>query len=311
MARRSLATVPALLWALTGAAPALEAQPGPASRSFVDGNALYAQQRYREAVVAYRAALAADPSLGEAHFFLGNALDNLFQPTHRGQPANDRFLEDARTHYVTAAALLVGADQGVLLKRTLQFLAALYGRDKLNLPDEAEAVVRQLIALDPDDTSSYFAMVRINEDAGRLADAEAVLLEIQGVAPERAEVWVLTAQFFDRHGRFDEAMAALARLTRLQPADPHSFYQLAVAYEEKVRKDASLRPAQQADYLRAGVEAVDQALSLRPEYFEALVYKNLLLRQQARLAADPGAQRLLLEEADRLHQQAMLVRRRP
>jgi tetratricopeptide (TPR) repeat protein len=288
----------------------MDAQAAETDRLFATANALYAEQRYAEAADVYRAVLSADPSRGEAHFFLANALDSLFVPAHRGQPANDRLLEDARTHYTTAATLLVGPQEAVLLKRTLQFLAALYGRDKLNRPDEAEAVVRQLLALDPSDISSYFGLVKIHEEAGRFADAEAVLVQAQAAAPEQAAVWSLTAQFFNRQDRFDAAMAAFARLTRLDPADPQPFYQMAVFYEEKVRKDFRLGSAQQARYLTAGMEAVDQALALRPEYFEALVYKNLLLRQQARFAPDPQAQRLMLEEADRLQQQAIALRDR-
>jgi tetratricopeptide (TPR) repeat protein len=306
MTRRSLAALAALSCVLAGLRPTLQAQAGAGARLFVDGNALYAAQRYAEAVTAYRAALAAEPSLGEAHFFLANALDNQFVPARRGQPANDQLLEDAREHYTRAAALLAGSEHGVIHKRSLQFLAALYGRDKLNRPEEAEAVIRQLIALDPGDTGSFFALAKILEDAGRSADAETVLLQAQAAAPNRADVWSQTAQFYNRSDRFDEAMAAMARVAELNPVDPQPFYQLAVFYEEKVRK----APARQTGYLRAATEAVDRALALRPEYFEALVYKNLILRQQARFAGDPQAQRMLLEEADRLQQQALQVRNR-
>ena len=159
-----------------------------------------------------------------------------------------------------------------------------------------------------DDIRSYFRLARIHEDAGRLADAEAVFLQAQTAAPGQPAVWSQTARFFDRQGRFDEAMAAYARLTRLDPDDPRPFYQMAVFYEEKVRKDASLSSTQRADYLTAGVEAVDQALALRPDGLEALVYKNLLLRQQARFETDPARQRTLGDEAERLQRQAMKFR---
>ena len=39
-------------------------------------------------------------------------------------------------------------------------MAALYAKDKLNQPDEAEPVVKQLIAMEPNDTGSYFALVQ-------------------------------------------------------------------------------------------------------------------------------------------------------
>ena len=309
MTGRCLSTT-AILWALTGTATAVVAQPTAGGRLFATGNALYADQRFADAAEAYRAALDADPSLAEAHYYLANSLDNLYSPGRRGQPANDRLLEDAREHYQTAANLLVRHDQARLLKSSLQFLAALYQRDKLNRPDDAEPVVRRLLDLDPTDSGSYAALAKIYEDAGRLADAEAVLLQAQTALPDRREVWMQTAQFLDRHDRFDEAMAALARVTLLTPADPQPFYQLAVFYEERVRKDQSLGPAEQTTYLAAGMDAVDQALALRPEYFEALTYKNLLLRHQARFVTDPQAQRSMLDEADRLQRQALESRDR-
>ncbi len=303
-------TTTAVLWALAWMPPSVAAQSIAGARLFATGQALYADQRFAEAAGAFRAALDAGATPAEAHYYLANSLDNQFRPGRRGQPENDRLLEDAREHYQAAATFLVRPDQVPLLKTCLQFLAALYQRDKLNRPDDAEPVVRRLLELDTTDARSYLALVRLYEDAGRLVDAEAVLLQAQTALPDRREVWTGTAQFLSRHDRFDEAMAALTRLTQITPADPQPFYQLAVFYEEKVRKDASLERARQATYLAAGHEAVDQALALRPEYFEALVYKNLLLRQEARIAADPQAQRSMLDEADRLQRQAIAVRNR-
>ncbi|MEO7791578.1 MAG: tetratricopeptide repeat protein [Vicinamibacterales bacterium] len=289
-------------------APGLTAAQSRAAVGMAEANALFAAQRYAEAATAYEAVLIADPSLSEAHFFLANALDNQYRPANPGLAQNDHFLEAAHQHYLSAAALLTRPDQAVLLKRTLQFLAALYGRDKLNRPGDAEPVVRQLMALDPGDMSSYFGLVKLYEDAGRTADAEAVLQQARMAAPDRSEVWTQSAQFFNRQDRFDEAMEALEQVGRLEPSNPQASYQLAVYYEEKVRKDFRLPRAQQTVYVAKGLEAVDRALSLRPDYFEALTYKNLILRQQARFEADPGAQRALIDEADRLQRQALDVR---
>jgi len=81
-----------------------------------------------------------------------------------------------------------------------------------------------------------------------------------------------------------------------------------VFYEEKVRKDFTLKPPQALDYLAKGMEAVDKALELRPDYFEALTYKNLLLRQQARLEKNPAKQQELIRQADELQKKALDVR---
>jgi tetratricopeptide (TPR) repeat protein len=288
--------------------------PGPAkaqarlAEDMAAANALYSAQRYAEAAAAYQAVVAADPSYGEAHFFLANALDNQYRPSRRGEPANDRLLEVARDHYTTAADLLVRADQTLVLKRTLQFLAAIYAGDRLNQPDQAVLVARRLIALDPRDVGGYFGLAKIYEEAGRIEEAEAVWEQVQLAAPDRVDVWTASAQFHNRKGDFDRTMAMLRRVTEIEPDNPQAFYQMAVYLEEKVRRDFALERTRQTAYLASGLDAIDRALALRPDYFEALTYKNLILRQQARLEANPETQRLLLEQADALQRQAIEVR---
>jgi tetratricopeptide (TPR) repeat protein len=281
-----------------------------ASKSFKDANALYAQQDYRGAAAEYKNAVEADPSLNKAYFFLGNSYDNLYKPARKGNPLNDSYLQDALKNYKIAAEKLTDPDEEtkLLRKRTLQFMAALYAKDKLNQPDEAEPVVKQLIAMEPNDTGSYFALVRIYEDAGKGTDAEEIIKQAQAAAPDKTDVWSQSAQFYNRKGEFDRAMEAFQRITQLEPKNPQNFYQMAVYYEEKVRKDFTLKPAQVSDYLAKGMEAVDKALELRPDYFEALTYKNLLLRQQARVEKNPAKQKQLLEEADQFQKKAIDTR---
>jgi len=53
---------------------------------------------------------------------------------------------------------------------------------------------------------------------------------------------------------------------------------------------------------------IDRALQLKPEYLEALTYKNLLLRLQANLESDPEAQKALIAEADQLRDEAIKLK---
>jgi tetratricopeptide (TPR) repeat protein len=282
-----------------------------ASKHFKDANALYAQQDYRNAAVEYKSAIEADPNLNEAYFFLANSYDNLYKPARKGNPLNDSFLQDALTNYKIASEKLVDdkPETKLLRKRTLQFMAALYAKDKLNQPDEAEPVVKQLIAMEPSDTGSYFALVKIYEEAGKVEDAEEILKQAQAAAPDKTDVWSTSAQFYNRKGEFDRAMESFHRITEIEPKNPQNFYQMAVFYEEKVRKDFTIKPAQQAEYLSKGMEAVDKALELRPDYFEALTYKNLILRQQAlKVEKNPAKQQELIRQADEFQKKALDVR---
>ena len=283
-----------------------------ASKHFKDANALYAQQDYRAAAVEYKHAIETDPNLNEAYFFLANSYDNLYKPARKGNQLNDSYLPDALKYYKIASERLIADTPEIKLlrKRTLQFMAALYAKDKLNQPDEAEPVVKQLIAMEPGDTGSYFALVKIYEDAGKVDDAEQILQQAQAAAPDKTDVWSQSAQFYNRKGEFDRAIQSFQRITQIEPKNPQNFYQIAQFCEEKVRKDFTLKAPQALEYSLKGLEAVDKALELRPDYFEALTYKNLLLRQQARFEKSPAKQQELIKQADEFQKKAIDVQAR-
>jgi hypothetical protein len=60
--------------------------------------------------------------------------------------------------------------------------------------------------------------------------------------------------------------------------------------------------------VKQGLESVDKAIELNPNYFEALTYKNLLLRVQANLEKNPARQQELLKEANSWRDKAQEVR---
>jgi TonB family protein len=82
-------------------------------------------------------------------------------------------------------------------------------------------------------------------------------------------------------------------------------------YLEKTR-DQSLTADEKRVYIKRGLAAEDRALVADPDYVEALVYKNLLLRTQATVETDAELQATLLHEADTLRNRALeLQRARP
>ena len=49
----------------------------------------------------------------------------------------------------------------------------------------------------------------------------------------------------------------------------------------------------------------DKALSLNPDYMEALTYKNILLRLKANITKDQAEQKRLIDEADKIRKRVM------
>ena len=277
-----------------------------AKMAFKDANSLYQQQDYRKAAEKYEEALQADPNLTAAYFFLGNSYDNLYKPARKGEQANDVLLTKAIDNYKKAAE----REQDPKIKKlALEYLVAAYGPDKLNDPTQAEPMVQRMIELDPKDPANYFALAKIYEDTGNYDQAEATLVRAREAKPNDPAVYMQLAGYYNRQGEFDKTIEALEARAQQEPNNPEAYYTIATYYWDKAYRDFRLPEADKRKYVEQGVAAVDKAISLKNDYMEALVYKNLLLRLQANLEKNPQRQQALLKEADQLRDRAQELRK--
>ena len=119
-----------------------------------------------------------------------------------------------------------------------------------------------------------------------------------------------TEQKSSDRASFDRKIAELQRTAAERPTDAAAQHVIATFYYEKTR-DQSISADDRRDYIARGLEAEDRALQINPDYVEALVYKNLLLRLQANLEPDPLKRDQLIREADDMRDYAQQLRRRP
>src|SRR5262252_10197201 len=283
-----------------------------AKKAFKSANQAYQAQDYKKAAAFYEDTVAADPNLGAAYFFLGNSYDNLYKPSKKGEPENDALLQKAVENYQRGAEKLSGSPDpkdkqlGTL---SLQYLVASYGPDKLNDPAKAEPVVQKMIQLEPGEPANYFALAKIYEDAGAYEEAEKILQAAKQAKPSDPAVYMTLAGYYNRQGRFDKTIEALEERAAKEPNNPEAFYTIATYYWDEAYRDFKLKENEKRDYVGKGVEAVDHALQIKPDYTEALVYKNLLLRLQANMEKDTAKQQALIKEADRLRDKAQELRK--
>ena len=101
------------------------------------------------------------------------------------------------------------------------------------------------------------------------------------------------------------AILSLGVLTLERSAAQHV---IATFYYEKTR-DQSISADDRRDYIARGLEAEDRALQINPDYVEALVYKNILLRTKALTEPDPAVKEALIREADALRNRALELRK--
>ena len=117
------------------------------------------------------------------------------------------------------------------------------------------------------------------------------------------------AGYYNRQGQFDKTIDALEERASKEPTNPEAFYTISTYYWDKAYRDFKLKENEKREFVQKGVEAVDHALQIKPDYMEALVYKNLLLRLEANLEKDPSKQQALIKQADQLRDKAQELRK--
>jgi tetratricopeptide (TPR) repeat protein len=273
--------------------------------AFKDANQLYQRQDYRNAAAKYEEAVAANPDLTEAYFFLGNSYDNQYRPARRGEADNDQLMEKAIANY----KISVQRSQDPNIKRlSLQYLVNAYGAEKLNDPSQQEPILRQMIEMDPNDPANYFVLANVYEQNGDYEEAERLLTRAREVRPNDPSVYTTLAAFYNRQGNFDKTMEALHARAEKEPSNPEAHYMIATYYWEKAYRDFTTPERDKVRFVQEGLKAVDKAIGLKTDYIDALTYKGLLLRVQARLEKDPKVQQALVKEAQTYSDRAVEIR---
>ena len=305
-----LALVAALVMPLVSCA--FFAQLG-AMRTFKEANLLYGRGDYQGAIEEYGLVLDvidADPeselsqAMTVAYFYIANSYDNLYTPAFRGDPENDRYLENAIEYYRLAADRIPSAEFQTL---SMQYLVASYGPDRANDPTNRAILLQEMIQLDPSNPDNYFVLAQLFEESGLFEDAEAIMLEVQNLRDDDPTVYLQLAGFYNRSGDFEQTIDALRQRARIEPDNPEAFYTISTFYWEKAFRDFRITQEEKADYVIAGIEAADQAIALNDRYVDALIYKNILLRMQANMSEDLDEQEALIAQADELRDRAQEI----
>lgn len=101
---------------------------------------------------------------------------------------------------------------------------------------------------------------------------------------------------------------ALVDAAAANPTSAAAQHSVAVFFWDKTRA-ADVTPEEKLSYVLKGIAAEDLALAINPDYVDAIIYKNILLRMQANLSTDPIEQKRLIDEADALRTRAMSLQR--
>jgi len=168
-----------------------------------------------------------------------------------------------------------------------------------------ERELKTAIASNTAQKNAYFELASLQDARGARLEAEATYEIIRRTFATDLNAIQDLAKAYNQSGRFAETIDTLESLATLDPNNPQRHQLMAVFYWEKAFKDKSLPPDQALTYVKAGIASTDKALAVAPDYVEALIYKNILLRMQANMTGDPATKQALVAEADVLRNRAM------
>jgi tetratricopeptide (TPR) repeat protein len=285
-----------------------------AKSAFKDGNKAYKEEKFKQAIESYQHALDMNPDMAEAMFYLASSHQNLYRPG-KDSPENQGHLDDAVKWYKAC----VEADKGTTeqLKtvklNALAALTAIYAEPPYKNYDDAIGYAQQLSKENPDDPKYNFALANLYEKFDKVDKAEETYKRVAEQNPKDAKACAALAGFYnkplwDGRSRFDDAINTLEQCAVIEPTDPTGFYKVSVFFWDKAFRDPDLKDKQKDEYADKGLEYVDKALALKPDYVDALVYKGLLLRVKAQVTTNLRVRQQYLDEAQTLAKQAKELR---
>jgi len=152
------------------------------------------------------------------------------------------------------------------------------------------------------------------QSADNMKNAEMAIKTFESILardPNNVNAVAGLAFIYQNTYRLDKAHEYYLRQSELDPNNPIPFY--AVASVDWIKVSNKAEPPtveEQVKLVDEGLEKIDKAIALNPEYDEAMTYKNLLLREKARLAETEQDKAALTGQADEWFNKALETRKK-
>jgi tetratricopeptide (TPR) repeat protein len=299
-----------------------------AKMAFKDGNKDYKEENFKKSVDDYQRAVTFDPNFSEAWFYLGSSHQAQFRPG-KDTPENKAQLEAAIEAFKKSLETNPGVTdkQKVVKRNSLAALTAIYSDDPFKNFDEAQKYAQQLVTDSPTDSKALYALANLYEKFDKYAEAEAIYKKVADQNAKDPKACGALAAYYNkpnwdeqgnpwvpgsdkpRRSKFDEAIAVLEKCAAIDPNDHAGYQKVASYYWDKAYRDPLLSDEQKNAYADKGMQNVDKALQLKPDYFDAVIYKGLLYRVKASATNDRRQKAEFLEKAQELQKQGLELKK--
>lgn len=164
----------------------------------------------------------------------------------------------------------------------------------------------------PQDRKAREVLLSLYLSTERFDEAVSFYQQMLQENPKDAKAMASLASIYFKKGDFDRGVAWLEKRITAEPPEvrPEIYHLIGAQAWDRSYNYPDIDPVQRAQIVERGLQALNKALELRPDYFEAISYINLLYREKAKMETDPVKQQEYMATADQYRNQAMELRRK-
>ncbi len=241
-----------------------------------EGNRSYLAGQYEKAIQSYDRAIALVPLLAPAH------LNRAYS-----QEALSRLGEDLAERQKLASEAVGSFEQylGLIDQGAVGVEENAPGRERIE-----EHILSLLVDSQQTDKAIAHLKARYEKNPRDLSAVEML---------SRLEM---------ESGRLDEAMEWQRRRVEAAPQDTDALYSLGAFVWLMSFRDKLMEPAKRQALIAEGMTALERAVEIQPDHFDALIYINLLYREKAIYAANEVERARFTAQADAYRTRALALR---
>ena len=232
------------------------------------GNEFFRAEQYQTALASYQEALRLDPKESKLHKSIGLAYMGMYQP-------GSKHAKDLEYAQKAIEHLKIYTEAFPEDRKAREFLVSMYLA--IERYDDAIAFYQELVKENPKDVKAMQSLAQMYFKKGEV---------------DNALVWL--------HKRLDAETSPEAKA--------EVYYFIGVQAWDRSYNFPNIDPVERGRIVDEGIDALNKALQIKPDYFEALSYLNLLYREKAKV--DPTRAQEYTDTANRYLQQALELRKR-
>jgi tetratricopeptide (TPR) repeat protein len=162
----------------------------------------------------------------------------------------------------------------------------------------------------PQDTKALEYLVSMYLNTERFDDAIAFYQnDLLKRNPKDAKAMQSLAMLYFKKGDFDNGVNWLRKRLEIEGNNPEVYYLIGVQAWDRSYNYPDVDPALRAKIVDEGLQSLNKAVELKPDYFEAVSYINLLYREKAKIETDPAKKQEYTDTANKYLQQALEMRK--